>query len=268
MSQQQVRQQFTAALDALVSEIKKDRSILAAILCGSLSHDTVWAKSDIDLVLVTIDDETAQARRSVPLRRRRQRARHASCRAPSSASRRRIACTTRSCTRFWPRDGCSTRTTRRSRELCERLQELGERDTQIAAAPRRHRRAPALVQGAQMVDHARRPRLHRAVDPLCGDGTGAVEVIAARTARRPRSHAAGADAQPGILSNRLHRPAQRAEDTRDRRRPRSTPRTATWRARRARVRCRARLSAAKPASRGRPPRSRITSSATSASAAS
>ena len=48
---------FTAALDGLVAEIKTDRSILAAILCGSLSHDTVWAKSDIDLVLVTIDDK-------------------------------------------------------------------------------------------------------------------------------------------------------------------------------------------------------------------
>jgi hypothetical protein len=31
--------------------------VLAAILGGSLSHDTVWAKSDIDLVLVTIDDK-------------------------------------------------------------------------------------------------------------------------------------------------------------------------------------------------------------------
>ncbi len=30
--------------------------MLAAILCGSLSHDTVWAKSDVDLVLVTVDD--------------------------------------------------------------------------------------------------------------------------------------------------------------------------------------------------------------------
>ena len=37
-------------------QVKHDRSILAAVLCGSLSHDTVWAKSDIDLVLVTIDD--------------------------------------------------------------------------------------------------------------------------------------------------------------------------------------------------------------------
>jgi len=57
-----VQQRFGAALDALVEQVKQDRSVLAAILCGSLSHDTVWAKSDIDLVLVTIDDrKTANA---------------------------------------------------------------------------------------------------------------------------------------------------------------------------------------------------------------
>src|SRR6188768_2368969 len=50
-----VRQRFTAALDALVQQVKDDRSVLAAILCGSLSHDTVWSKSDIDLVLITDD---------------------------------------------------------------------------------------------------------------------------------------------------------------------------------------------------------------------
>jgi hypothetical protein len=52
-----VQQQFASALDALVDQVRQDRSILAAILCGSLSHDIVWAKSDIDLVLVTIDDK-------------------------------------------------------------------------------------------------------------------------------------------------------------------------------------------------------------------
>jgi uncharacterized protein len=57
MSDTPVRQRFAAALDALVDQIKEDRAVLAAILCGSLSHDTVWAKSDIDLVLVTIDDK-------------------------------------------------------------------------------------------------------------------------------------------------------------------------------------------------------------------
>jgi len=56
-----IQQTFTTALDALVERVKEDRSVLAAILCGSLSHDTVWAKSDIDLVLVTIDDHKAEA---------------------------------------------------------------------------------------------------------------------------------------------------------------------------------------------------------------
>ena len=55
----EVRGKFSAALDALIEQVKLDRSILAAILCGSLSHDTVWAKSDIDLVLITIDDKKA-----------------------------------------------------------------------------------------------------------------------------------------------------------------------------------------------------------------
>ncbi len=55
-----IQKKFTEALDDLVAQIRKDRSILAAILCGSLSHDTVWAKSDIDLVLVTIDDKKVE----------------------------------------------------------------------------------------------------------------------------------------------------------------------------------------------------------------
>jgi hypothetical protein len=62
MANESIQQQFTAALDALVGQVKGDRSVLAAILCGSLSHDTVWARSDIDLVLVTIDDKKVQRR--------------------------------------------------------------------------------------------------------------------------------------------------------------------------------------------------------------
>jgi predicted nucleotidyltransferase len=52
-----VRRRFTEALEDLIAQVKQDRSILAAILCGSLAHDTVWAKSDIDLALVTVDDK-------------------------------------------------------------------------------------------------------------------------------------------------------------------------------------------------------------------
>jgi uncharacterized protein len=61
MQHQSPHTHFTAALDALIAEIKQDRSILAALLCGSLAHDTVWARSDIDLVLITIDDKKVDA---------------------------------------------------------------------------------------------------------------------------------------------------------------------------------------------------------------
>jgi len=57
MDKATVRNRFCEALDILVEQVKPDRSILATILCGSLSHDTVWEKSDIDLILVTIDDK-------------------------------------------------------------------------------------------------------------------------------------------------------------------------------------------------------------------
>jgi predicted nucleotidyltransferase len=56
-STESIQKKFTQALDELVAQVRQDRSILAIILCGSLSHDTVWAKSDIDLALVTIDDK-------------------------------------------------------------------------------------------------------------------------------------------------------------------------------------------------------------------
>lgn len=43
---------FNEALESFISKVKQDRYIIAAILFGSLSHDTVWRKSDIDLMLV------------------------------------------------------------------------------------------------------------------------------------------------------------------------------------------------------------------------
>jgi hypothetical protein len=56
MAPDPVRERFQDALGALVEHLKTDRTVLAAILCGSLAHDTVWQKSDIDLVIITVDD--------------------------------------------------------------------------------------------------------------------------------------------------------------------------------------------------------------------
>jgi hypothetical protein len=60
VDQQAIRQRFSDALDALIEHVKTDRSILAVLLCGSLSHDVVWEKSDIDLMFVTVDDKQAK----------------------------------------------------------------------------------------------------------------------------------------------------------------------------------------------------------------
>jgi RNA polymerase sigma factor (sigma-70 family) len=49
---------FNEALEAFVEKVKRDRYIVAAILFGSLSHDTVWRKSDIDVMLVGRDEKT------------------------------------------------------------------------------------------------------------------------------------------------------------------------------------------------------------------
>lgn len=55
-----IEKKFNLALEELIAQVKLDRAILAAVLCGSLSHDRVWQKSDIDLVLITIDDKAVQ----------------------------------------------------------------------------------------------------------------------------------------------------------------------------------------------------------------
>lgn len=51
-SQAAVEKRYRDALDSLVTKVKKDRNIIAAILCGSMSYDQIWDKSDIDLLLV------------------------------------------------------------------------------------------------------------------------------------------------------------------------------------------------------------------------
>lgn len=52
-----VRRRYLEALDSFVAKVKQDSYMIAAILCGSLSYDSVWHKSDIDIVLVGRDEK-------------------------------------------------------------------------------------------------------------------------------------------------------------------------------------------------------------------
>ena len=98
MMHEPIEDRFRQALEALVEQVKQDRSILAAILCGSLSHDKVWAKSDIDLVLVTIDDKKVPAG-DLALYADGLNVHTALIPAPNSARQPKVRSATRSCTR-------------------------------------------------------------------------------------------------------------------------------------------------------------------------
>ena len=51
-SRDAIKARFQQALDTFTGKVKQDSYIIAAILAGSLSHDQVWEKSDIDMLLV------------------------------------------------------------------------------------------------------------------------------------------------------------------------------------------------------------------------
>jgi predicted nucleotidyltransferase len=52
MTETSVQQRYEEALASFVEKVRQDRYIIAAILCGSLSYDEVWEKSDIDILLI------------------------------------------------------------------------------------------------------------------------------------------------------------------------------------------------------------------------
>jgi len=123
--------EFTAALDSLVPQLRADRAIVAALLGGSLSHDRVWEKSDIDLLLVTEDDRLtgppyvslnadgvnvhAMLMQRAEFRKLAEGSVHQSFMHSFLAKSRVL---------FTHDDTI--------RDLCERLQRIGERDTSLA----------------------------------------------------------------------------------------------------------------------------------------
>ena len=48
---------YQNALKSFLEKIKQDKYIIAAILAGSLYHDVVWEKSDIDMILIVDDSK-------------------------------------------------------------------------------------------------------------------------------------------------------------------------------------------------------------------
>ncbi len=50
--QNDIRKRFDDALQVFTEKLKPDPNVIAVILCGSLSNDTVWEKSDMDVNVI------------------------------------------------------------------------------------------------------------------------------------------------------------------------------------------------------------------------
>jgi uncharacterized protein len=57
MSSNNVKELYKEAVSNFISKIKSDQNVIAAILCGSLSYDDVWKKSDVDMTLIVRDQK-------------------------------------------------------------------------------------------------------------------------------------------------------------------------------------------------------------------
>lgn len=62
-----VRERFESALASLVAKLESDRTVVAAVLLGSLAYARVWERSDIDLVIVREDRKARSGSESVTL---------------------------------------------------------------------------------------------------------------------------------------------------------------------------------------------------------
>jgi predicted nucleotidyltransferase len=138
-----IQQNFTEALNALVEQVKTDRSVLAAILCGSLSYDMVWEKSDIDLALVTIDDKKVD---SAGLSLYADGVNVHAFLMPRSEFRKTVEGTIRNS--FWhsllAKGKLLFTHDDTIADLCARLGEIGDRDTQVQLLSAATRALPSI----------------------------------------------------------------------------------------------------------------------------
>ncbi len=227
MSYGPIEQRFTEALEALVTQVKEDRSVLAAILCGSLSHDKVWAKSDIDLMFVTIDDKKVAAG---DLALYADGVNVHALIVPRAQFRKTVEGSIRNSFMhsllakgrlLYTHDETIA-------ELCARLREIGERDTQVQLLRAATRALGPIYKAHKWLltrgdlDYTALWILYAAT-PLAQ-----IEVIGRKLLADREVIPQAMKLEPGVFQDGLRRPSQRQEDAEERRRKRWRRSTATW----------------------------------------
>ena len=138
----------------------------------------VWSRSDIDLVLVTIDDKKVGAD-SLSLYADGVNV-HAML-MPRARFRQAVEGSIRNSFMhsFLAKGRLLYTHDETIATMFESLKEMGERDRGIALFRAATNVLPAALQGAQVHAHARRPELHDALDPPHGEPLATIEVISA-----------------------------------------------------------------------------------------
>jgi len=52
-----IKERYNLALESFTERLKRDKYIISLMLCGSLSYDEVWEKSDIDVIIILSDEK-------------------------------------------------------------------------------------------------------------------------------------------------------------------------------------------------------------------
>lgn len=52
-----IQERYKDAVNSFIERIRDDPNVIAVIVCGSLSYDTVWEKSDVDMTVIVRDQK-------------------------------------------------------------------------------------------------------------------------------------------------------------------------------------------------------------------
>ena len=211
----EVKQQFSAALDALVEQVKQDRSVLAADpLRQPVARHGV---GEVRHRPGAGDHRRQEGRQRVSLALYADGVNVHALLMPRAEFRKTVEGSMRnSFMHSLPGQGTSALHARRDhRRTCARsCTTIGERDTQVqllAAATH----ALAVIYKAHKWFVTRGDLDYTALWILyAATALARIEVIGGAPAGRPRGDPAGDEAEPRVLQDGLHRPAQRQEDAR------------------------------------------------------
>ena len=201
---------YNEALESFLGKVKTDRNIIAVLLFGSLSHDQVWRKSDIDIVLISRTDK--QPERDFCLVENGVNIHAALMPRNKFKSAVQGALQNSFFHSSFAKSTLLYTTDETIREHYANLDTLGTRDRDMQLLEAASRRPVHAGEGREVALRQARCRVQLPLDHVLRRQPRQDRNAPARQADGPRSGQRGPAAQPGLLRVRLHRSDPRPKD--------------------------------------------------------